>query len=289
MPTLNDKLLKTVKPRVAKQGFRKTFWREYRARAASGSDIGKVLDALEGYDVTAAGNADAVEVIHLKPVVSLFDTLLRCFKTAKGKCGKAQSHTKELCEAYIAVIPKRKADAAKRLSDIAAKEDAEAKAAAEAEKTAKALAAFTKAAAPVAKEIDGGIKLAAQILGASNTTNSGIAKIHMTWQSNFKAGAGNAAAVTKRALTEIAALVKAQKHRQMQQTLEQLHFDVKGLSKKIKDLGSPAGSEKSRKELAGKLAKLVEQYKAASAAINAAGKTYSFAVKEMKASAMEGA
>ncbi|GMG82451.1 hypothetical protein LNKW23_16640 [Paralimibaculum aggregatum] len=289
MPTLNDKLLKTVKPKVAKVGFRKQFWRDYRARAASGSDIGKVLDFLESHGVTAAGNSDKVKEVNLKPVVALFDKLLGCFKTAKGKCGKAQSHTKELCEAYIAVIPKRKADAAKRLADIAQAQQAEAKAAADQEKKARELAAFAKAAAPIGKELDQSIKLATELLAGANATNTGISTTHSKWLSSFEAGSADASAVTKKALTAVSALLKKHNYRQMQQTLKQLNFDVKGLQKRIKDLGSPAGSEKSRKELVGKLAKLVDLFKAAVGATNAATKTYNYTVNEMKESAMEGA
>lgn len=299
MPILNDKLLKAVKGRMPKEGFRKNFWQGNRARAANGSGVGKALEQMEMYGVTPGGSADNVGVEHLEAVIRLYDTLTKAMKTAKGKCGKAQSHTSEMCDAYLKLIPKLKAEAEKRLNagakpdeakekPVIEEEQAPPRVSPEQEKKARELAAFKKAADPIAKELDNAIKLATDMHAASDTTNREISKIHNDWMSKNQPGTENASALTKAALTSISNAMKQNDFKHIGPTVKQLQFDAKNLQTQIKALGKPAGAEKDLKALVVKLSTLAEKQKIAAGSTVSATNTYNYVVSELKSSVMEG-
>ncbi|WP_291727410.1 hypothetical protein [Leisingera sp. F5] len=112
---LDDKNLKGVIADIPKTGFRTKFWREYRAGACKGSGVGKYMDLLEKMGVPPSGDPAKADLDQMPEIVQAFSMLANAMLKARGKCGKLQSHSRELCLAYAKQIEKRE-DAAAELA-----------------------------------------------------------------------------------------------------------------------------------------------------------------------------
>ncbi|WP_264211481.1 hypothetical protein [Leisingera thetidis] len=112
---LDDKNLKSVIADLPKKGFRTKFWREYRAGSCKGSGVGKCMDLLEKMGVPPSGNPAKADLDKMPEIVQAFSMLANAMLKARGKCGKLQSHSRDLCLAYAKLIEKRE-DAAAELA-----------------------------------------------------------------------------------------------------------------------------------------------------------------------------
>ncbi|MBQ4824351.1 hypothetical protein J4729_07275 [Leisingera sp. HS039] len=112
---LDDKNLKGVIADIPKKGFRTKFWREYRAGACKGSGVGKYMDLLEKMGVPPSGDPSKADLDQMPEIVQAFSMLANAMLKARGKCGKLQSHSRDLCLAYAKLIEKRE-DAAAELA-----------------------------------------------------------------------------------------------------------------------------------------------------------------------------
>ncbi|WP_027256606.1 MULTISPECIES: hypothetical protein [Leisingera] len=112
---LDDKNLKGVIADIPKKGFRTKFWRDYRAGACKGSGVGKYMDLLEKLGVPPSGDPSKADLDQMPEIVQAFSMLANAMLKARGKCGKLQSHSRELCLAYAKQIEKRE-DAAAELA-----------------------------------------------------------------------------------------------------------------------------------------------------------------------------
>jgi len=98
---LNDGNIKKIIGLMAKEGYRKAFWQEYRAHAANGSGVGKAMDKLQKLGVPKNGDPSNAKIDQMKNITSALEDLTQAFLKAKGKCGGGQKQTKKLCEAYL--------------------------------------------------------------------------------------------------------------------------------------------------------------------------------------------
>ncbi|UWQ74437.1 hypothetical protein [Leisingera sp. M658] len=112
---LDDRNLKGVIADLPKKGFRTKFWREYRAGACKGSGVGKYMDLLEKMGVPPSGDPSKADLDQMPDIVQAFSMLANAMLKARGKCGKLQSHSRDLCLAYAKLIEKRE-DAAAELA-----------------------------------------------------------------------------------------------------------------------------------------------------------------------------
>ncbi|OED46875.1 hypothetical protein AB838_18525 [Rhodobacteraceae bacterium (ex Bugula neritina AB1)] len=109
---LDDKNLKGVLADISKKGFRTKFWREYRSSACKGSGVGKYMDLLEKLGVPPSGDPAKADLDNMGEIVQAFSMLANAMLKARGKCGKLQSHSKEMCLAYGKLIEKHETAAA---------------------------------------------------------------------------------------------------------------------------------------------------------------------------------
>lgn len=104
--TLNERNVKSVIADIPKKGFRTKFWREYRANACKGSGVAKLMDSLEKMGVPPSGDPGKANLDQMPDIVQTFSMLSNAMLKAGGKCGKLQSHSKEMCTAYRKIIAK---------------------------------------------------------------------------------------------------------------------------------------------------------------------------------------
>jgi hypothetical protein len=109
---LNDKNLRGVLADLPKKGFRTKFWREYRAGSCKGNGVANYLDLLKKMGVPASGDPTKADLDKMSEIVQAFSMLANAMLKARGKCGRLQSHSKELCLAYGKLIEKRENAAA---------------------------------------------------------------------------------------------------------------------------------------------------------------------------------
>ncbi|GGE57508.1 hypothetical protein [Actibacterium pelagium] len=100
--TLNDRNIKKVLSQLGKNAVDAKWWKEYRSNAVASAGVEKALAKLEKLDVPKDGRwkASKENFKNFDKILQAMDELGNALIKARNKCGKAQSHTKQLVEKY---------------------------------------------------------------------------------------------------------------------------------------------------------------------------------------------
>ena len=104
MPTLDDKNTKSVIKDIPKKGFTAKFWQDHRSGFCSGSGVAKMMNKLKAYNIPPSGDPSNASMMEMEAIVETYGKLYEAMGKAESKCTKLQSHTKQLCAAYMKEI-----------------------------------------------------------------------------------------------------------------------------------------------------------------------------------------
>lgn len=117
MPKLDDTNIKSVIKSIPKKGFTAKFWQDHRASFCSGSGVAKMMNKLKAYNIPPSGDPSNASMMEMQAIIDTFGKLYEAMGKAEGKCTRLQSHTKQLCAAYMKEIRRLEQVAATRIKN----------------------------------------------------------------------------------------------------------------------------------------------------------------------------